>query len=129
MTLKGCYFHHRSGAVKRRSHDFGPITSRAVHQAEAAVFPVRPGIRRALAGRCYPLLFTNNMRRRGEGGKTVEHGGGEKLKPDPVPAHKAQGYVRGMGAIIALPKNKRGKMTVEDTVTKSSTGQIGGPAL
>lgn len=34
-----------------------------------------------------------------------------------------------MGAIIALPKNKRGKMTVEDTVTKSSSGQIGGPAL
>lgn len=64
----------------------------------------------------------------GGGEKTVEHGG-EKLKPDPVPAHKAQGYVRGMGAIIALPKNKRGKMTVEDTVTKSSTGQIGGPAL
>ena len=52
-----------------------------------------------------------------------------KLKPDPVPAHKASGYVRGMGAIIALPKNKRGKMTVEDSVTKSSSGQIGGPAL
>lgn len=53
----------------------------------------------------------------------------KKLKPDPVPAHKAWGYVRAMGAIIALPKNKRGKMTVEDTVTKSSSGQIGGPVL
>lgn len=51
--------------------------------------------------------------------------GKKKVKPDPVPADKARGYVRGLGAIIALPKNKRGKMTVEDTVTKSSSGQIG----
>lgn len=50
-------------------------------------------------------------------------------KTDPVPAHKAWRYARGLAAIIAFPKNKRGKMTVEDTVTKSSSGQIGEPAL
>lgn len=63
-------------------------------------------------------------------------GGGEKgvlnrvkkkeVKTWPCPCTQS---LRGMGAIIALPKNKRGKMTVEDTVTKSSSGQIGGPAL
>lgn len=30
---------------------------------------------------------------------------------------------------MALPKNKRGKMTVEDSITKSSSGQIEGPQL
>lgn len=50
----------------------------------------------------------------------------KEVKTWPCPCTQS---LRGMGAIIALPKNKRGKMTVEDTVTKSSSGQIGGPAL
>lgn len=61
--------------------------------------------------------------------KTVLNRLQKKFKPDPAPAHKAQGYVRATGAIIGLPKNKRDKMTVEDTVTKSSIGQIAGPVL
>lgn len=68
------------------------------------------------------------MWRRG-GKKKRGSGQGEKkeeVKTWPCPCTQS---LRGMGAIIALPKNKRGKMTVEDTVTKSSSGQIGGPVL
>lgn len=93
------------------------------------VLPVRPrGISRAaVAG-----VIQNSVHTACGGGEertVLNRVKKKKLKPDPVPAHKASGYVRGMGAIIALPKNKRGKMTVEDSVTKSSSGQIGGPAL
>lgn len=64
-----------------------------------------------------------------EGWKDSSEQNEKKLKPDPVPANKGQENARGMEAIIALPKNKRDKMTVEDTITKSFAGQIEGPVL
>ncbi len=115
-------------AMESRPQVFGPIAGWAVDQPDALLCSQRD---LELAERPLPMWsITLNAQHVEEGEKRrFWTGWKKKLKPDPVPAHKAQGYVRGMGAIIALPKNKRGKMTVEDTVTKSSSGQIGGPAL
>lgn len=50
-------------------------------------------------------------------------------KNSPCPCTQSLGVCEGYGSNNSLPKNKRAKMTVEDTVTKSSSGQIGGSML
>lgn len=93
------------------------------HRPDACLFPLRPGIRGALAGHCNPL------QRGGGGREDTSEQEEKKLKPDPISANKDQGYVRSTEAIIPLPKNKGDKMTVKDMVTKSSDGQMRGLVL